>query len=107
METSFLPTPIMPAPIITDALVDYPSCTSPLDSDLQRLKVERQTFSKPTPRESASPALQERMDLLNLGVDPSAQTSPVGAALLERRAQRQAAQRSARGLPETVPDVKK
>ena len=91
-----------PAPVTTDALVDYPSCTPPLDSNLGRLQVEMQAFSKPNPRETASPALQERMDLLVRGIDPSAQTSPVGAALLERRAQRQAAQQGqqgARGAP--------
>lgn len=79
----------MPPPIIVhDMIIDHPSCSSPLDADLQKRKVERQSVHS-TPREAGSPALQERINCLNAGADPSASTSPVGTALLERRAARQ------------------
>ena len=79
----------MPPPIIVhDMIIDHPSCSSPLDADLQKRKVERQSVHS-TPREACSPALQERINCLNAGADPSASTSPVGTALLERRAARQ------------------
>lgn len=82
----------VPPPIITDIILENenPTCTSPYDSDLQRRKVERQQKLTPRGSPSPSPALKERMDVVNAGTAPNGESSPIGAALLHRRAQRQA-----------------
>ena len=93
----------IPPPILTGLIVEEPSCTSPLDSDLQMRKIKAQLLKAPTPRiSSCSPALQERINALNEGYDPSADSSPIGAALLQRRAQRQARMSAVQGSPEEV-----
>jgi len=79
--------PQPPPPVIT-GFVDEPR-GSPLGDDLMMRKVTRQ-MQRPTPRLSVhSPQFQERLKAIAEGVDATAESSPIGAALLQRRMQRQ------------------
>ena len=82
-----IPTPIA---ISDDEPADFvPECPSPLDGNLMEAKVRAQQVRKQTPRLPSSPALQEVvLNSLNEDIDRTATSSPIGTALMERRASR-------------------
>ena len=92
----------VPPAIITSLPVDNEtreeSASSPMDSHLQQRKVERQQQqhkglvrpSQLSQMESVpdSPGLQARLETLEDGFDPTSSSSPVGTALLAKKAAR-------------------
>ncbi|KAL1515719.1 hypothetical protein AB1Y20_002335 [Prymnesium parvum] len=91
-----------PPPIVTNISYEDPNSTSsPQDAHLQKRKVERQQqpHTKGLLRPSQlsgnaipspdSPGMQRRLDLIADGADPTDRSSPVGTALLKRKAARE------------------
>lgn len=86
-------------PMLTNAVEESSAAlgSSPVDAQLVRRKVERQNedprcrpslLAEPMRPPSDSPGLQKRLDLLQKGSDPTDHSSPVGTALLKKKAAR-------------------
>jgi len=91
----------MPSPIITNLQEDEgdreAGASSPMDSQLMQRKAERQqqghkAILRPSHLSEVtapdSPGLQKRINELEQGEDPTQNSSPVGAALLAKKAAR-------------------
>ena len=86
----YIPTGLRPQPPIqvSNLVAESPSCSSPLDESLMDRKA-----SRTKPRMPMSSSTINALNAVNEDPLDSSRSSPIGSALMERRAQRQSAMR--------------
>ena len=86
----YIPTGLRPPPPIQVSILvaESPSCSSPLDESLMDRKA-----SRTTPRMPMSSSTINALNAVNEDPLDSSRSSPIGSALMERRAQRESSMR--------------